>query len=68
MHTVRTLLLTVLTVPILTGQGRGPSGPPKLQVLIITGQNGHDWRASTPVLRSVLEASGKFEEQSLLAR
>ena len=33
----------------------------KIQVLIITGQNGHDWRATTPVLRNLLEASGKFE-------
>jgi type 1 glutamine amidotransferase len=33
----------------------------KLQVLIITGQNGHDWRATTPVLREVLEATGRFE-------
>lgn len=34
---------------------------PKLQALIITGQNGHDWRASTPVLRKILEDSGRFE-------
>jgi len=34
---------------------------PKIQVLIITGQSGHDWRATTPVLRSILEATGKFE-------
>jgi len=33
----------------------------KIQALIITGQNGHDWRATTPVLRGVLEATGKFE-------
>src|ERR1017187_10056544 len=38
-----------------------PAQAPKIQVLIITGQNGHDWRATTPVLRSVLEASGKFD-------
>jgi uncharacterized protein len=34
---------------------------PKIQVLIITGQNGHDWRATTPVLRTLLEQTGKFE-------
>ncbi|HEY2013348.1 MAG TPA: ThuA domain-containing protein [Bryobacteraceae bacterium] len=34
---------------------------PKIQALIITGQNGHDWRATTPVLRNLLERSGKFE-------
>ena len=34
---------------------------PKIQTLIITGQNGHDWRATTPVLRQILEATGRFE-------
>lgn|SRR5581483_6503335 len=36
---------------------------PKLQVLIITGQNGasHDWRTTTPVLRKILEDTGRFE-------
>lgn len=33
----------------------------KLQALIVTGQNGHDWRATTPVLRKLLEDSGRFE-------
>ena len=35
--------------------------PAKIQALIITGQNGHDWRATTPVLRKLLEDSGRFE-------
>jgi uncharacterized protein len=34
---------------------------PKLQALIITGQNNHDWRGTTPVLRKLLEDSGRFE-------
>ncbi len=34
---------------------------PKIQTLIITGQNGHDWRSVTPVLRKVLEDTGRFE-------
>jgi uncharacterized protein len=33
----------------------------KIQALIITGQNGHDWRATTPVLRKILEDTGRFE-------
>ena len=40
---------------------RKRSAQPKLQALIITGQNGHDWRAITPVLRKILEDSGRFE-------
>ena len=34
---------------------------PKLQALIITGQNNHDWRGTTPVLRKLLEDTGRFE-------
>ncbi len=35
----------------------------KLQALIITGQNtsGHDWHGTTPVLRKILEDTGRFE-------
>jgi hypothetical protein len=33
----------------------------KLQVLILTGYNLHDWRAITESLRSTLEATGRFE-------
>jgi type 1 glutamine amidotransferase len=45
--------------PLLAQQSA--SGPSKIQVLIITGQNGHDWRATTPVLRKILEDTGRFE-------
>ncbi len=34
---------------------------PKIQTLIITGQNGHDWKGVSPVLRKVLEDTGRFE-------
>jgi len=32
-----------------------------MQVLIITGQNPHDWRATTPSLRKTLDDTEKFE-------
>jgi uncharacterized protein len=35
--------------------------PPKIGVLIVTGQNGHNWRGTTPILRKILEDTGKFE-------
>ena len=41
--------------------GLAPAQTPKIQVLIITGQNGHDWRATTPVLRKLLEDTKRFE-------
>ncbi|HUG90569.1 MAG TPA: ThuA domain-containing protein [Planctomycetaceae bacterium] len=32
----------------------------KLKLLIIDGQNNHDWKATTPVLRGFLERAGRF--------
>jgi uncharacterized protein len=46
---------------LLSAQQPAPPAPPKIQVLIITGQNGHDWRGTTPLLRKALEDTGKFE-------
>src|SRR5690242_1302889 len=46
------------------GKGKGPPGanhPERIQVLIITGQNPHDWRATTPSLRKTLDDTEKFE-------
>jgi len=40
---------------------QAPAPPAKIQALIITGQNGHDWRATTPLLRKILEDTGRFE-------
>src|ERR1039457_5099452 len=37
------------------------SQPAKIQTLIITDQNGHDWRGTTPILRKLLEDTGRFE-------
>lgn len=33
----------------------------KIRVLILTGRNNHDWRVTTPYLRRVLEATGRFD-------
>jgi type 1 glutamine amidotransferase len=49
------LLFFLVAVPAFVQQ------PPKIQTLIITGQNGHDWRGTTPVLRKLLEDTGRFE-------
>ena len=56
------LALTAFAVPLLSQQPAKPAGPPKIQTLVITGQQmGHDWRAVTPELRKALEATGLFE-------
>ncbi len=33
----------------------------KIRVLILSGRNNHDWRSTTPYLRHVLEATGRFD-------
>jgi type 1 glutamine amidotransferase len=32
----------------------------KIRVLLVDGQNNHNWRATSPVLKAILEAPGKF--------
>lgn len=36
------------------------AAPDKISVLIIDGQNGHDWKATTPVIRDMLLKTGRF--------
>jgi type 1 glutamine amidotransferase len=45
-------LLTVLTA--------AAADAPKIKVLIIDGQNNHQWATTTPLLKSILEASNRF--------
>jgi len=42
---------------------QAPAAPAKIQALIVTGQHfgGHDWRATTPALRKMLEDTGVFD-------
>lgn len=37
-----------------------PAQPAKLKALIVDGQNNHDWRSTTPILKAALESSGRF--------
>src|SRR5688572_21981934 len=32
-----------------------------MKALIVDGQNNHDWKATTPVLKKILENSGRFQ-------
>ena len=38
----------------------GPAAPKPVRVLILSGQNNHDWKTTTPKIQSVLERSGRF--------
>ena len=46
-------LLLILTVA-------SPSPPPHLRVLVLSGRNNHAWQETTPALKGVYEASGRF--------
>lgn len=51
------ILFLFALAPLAAQQAPAPA---KIQALIITGQNGHDWRGTTPLLRKALEDTGKF--------
>ncbi len=53
------VLLTSLSSDSLRAQATAESAE-KLRVLIIDGQNNHDWKATTPLLKNILESSGRF--------
>jgi type 1 glutamine amidotransferase len=58
---VLTLAVTALAAPGDDAEPAAarPSGP-TLKALIIDGQNNHNWRATTPILKAALEQSGRF--------
>ena len=37
-----------------------PAAAPQYKALIVNGQNGHDWKGTTPVLKKLLEDTGLF--------
>jgi type 1 glutamine amidotransferase len=51
-------LAAVAVVLALTGTARAAGG--KVRVLIVDGQNNHQWAITTPMLRSILEETGRF--------
>ena len=46
------------TVLLFLGLAAWAGAAPPLRVLIVSGANNHDWRATTPVLKAALEAGG----------
>lgn len=53
----RSLLLIFLAATLVTGL----SAADKIKVLIVDGQNNHNWNQTTPVLVNALETAGCFE-------
>jgi type 1 glutamine amidotransferase len=59
---LRTIILTLCFLFFPASSRPQPQqAPKKINALIITGQHGHDWRGTTPILRKILEDSGLFE-------
>lgn len=53
-------LLVSVALGFLGAASPGTAAPPPLRILIFTGQNNHEWRQTTPQLKSILEAGGRF--------
>ena len=51
----------LLAAATASAQPSPPPDPNKIQVLIVTGQHVHDWRGTTPLLKQILESTGRFE-------
>ncbi len=64
MNTRRLFTLTILTISAglcwLGLTSRADSPEPLIRVVLIDGQNNHNWRATTPLLKRHLEASKRF--------
>ncbi len=63
---MRTMILVITSVSfLLPGFGCAATSQPaageKLQVLLVSGQNNHDWKRTTPLMKDILEDSGRFE-------
>ena len=52
---VAAALVVLLPASALAGEAK------KIRVLIFSGANNHNWRATTPYMKDVLEKSGRFE-------
>jgi uncharacterized protein len=57
MRWTRWLTMLVAVTPLLAAE--------PIKVLIIDGQNNHNWQATTPVLKRVLEETGMFQAEVL---
>jgi len=59
-----TSIITAIILALVLG---GCSGNKKIKSLIITGQSEHNWEASSPVLKDILEKSALFDADVLVS-
>ena len=60
-YTMKLTLFAITLVSSLALCAQTAPAPRKIQVLIITGQDKHPWRETTPYLREILTQAGRFE-------
>lgn len=60
MRCLSALLLAALVAIAVPTASRAEDSPAKIKVLIIDGQNNHNWQQTTPVMKKILEDSGRF--------
>jgi len=58
---MRILPSAILLAAALDLHSQTVAAPHRIQVLIITGQDKHPWRETTPYLREILNRTGQFE-------
>ena len=56
----RFLLAAACTLVVVSLLADSTIAAEKLKLLIVDGQNNHNWRATTPVMKTFLETSGRF--------
>lgn len=56
LRNTKVILVLISMALVLTGAHAAE----KLRALIVDGQNNHDWRHTTPILKWILEESGRF--------
>ena len=56
-----TVLAVIVGIVSLMASGTCTQAAEAVRILIIDGQNNHDWRKTTPVLKSCLDATGRFK-------
>lgn len=56
----RQWLLGLLALGAWAAMATSALAAPGLKALIVDGQNGHDWKSTTPVLKQLLEQTGLF--------
>jgi len=57
---MKRFMLFVVPAVLSLGYALPAEATPSLKALIVTGQNNHDWKTSSPILKTVLEDTGLF--------